>query len=162
MLLLFSRMTIFTIGYSLPLFYVQLDSTTRGLNTTFSFYTVSSFNTGFLHFLTGLHHTSQLAILNAASFCGRILPGFFARQLGVGNIIAAATGGCAVMIFGMIGIKTLPEFIVFDLLYGFFAGTCKTLFNRVQYHFTDNILLKDISMNGPLMATLTDDISELG
>ncbi|KAK7466077.1 hypothetical protein VKT23_004802 [Stygiomarasmius scandens] len=116
-------MTIFTIGYSLPLFYVQLDSTTRGLNTTFSFYT--------------------LAILNAASFCGRILPGFFARQLGVGNIIAAATGGCAVMIFGMIGIKTLPEFIVFDLLYGFFAGTY-------------------ISMNGPLIATLTDDISELG
>ncbi|KAK7466083.1 hypothetical protein VKT23_004808 [Stygiomarasmius scandens] len=116
-------MTIFTVGYYLPLFYVQLDSATRGLNATFSFYT--------------------LVILNAASFCGRILPGFFVRQLGVGNMIAAATGGCAVMVFGMIGIETLPEFVVFDLLYGFFAGTY-------------------ISLNGPLMAILADDISELG
>ncbi|THV06306.1 hypothetical protein K435DRAFT_773285 [Dendrothele bispora CBS 962.96] len=41
------------------------------------------------------------------------------------------------------GIKTLPEFIAFGVLFGFFVGTY-------------------ITMSGPLMAMLTDDFSELG
>ncbi|THV06304.1 MFS general substrate transporter [Dendrothele bispora CBS 962.96] len=116
-------MTIFTMAFYLPVFFVQLDSATRGLNPTFSFYT--------------------LVILNASSFLGRLTPGPFIHKLGVGNIITGACGCCAVMIFAMMGIKTLPEFVVFGIIFGFFAGSY-------------------ITMNGPLMALLTDDFSELG
>ncbi|THU99514.1 hypothetical protein K435DRAFT_855605 [Dendrothele bispora CBS 962.96] len=85
----------------------------------------------------------QLVILNASSFLGRLTPGLLIHKLDVGNMITGDCGRCTVMILAMMGIKNLPEFIVFGVLFGFFAGTY-------------------ITMNGPLIAMLTDDFSELG
>lgn len=34
-------MSIFTMGFYFPLFYLQLDAVTHGINETFSFYSVS-------------------------------------------------------------------------------------------------------------------------
>ena len=36
------RMTFFAMGFYFPLFYIQLDALTHGLNETFSFYSVPS------------------------------------------------------------------------------------------------------------------------
>ncbi|THU91031.1 hypothetical protein K435DRAFT_820977 [Dendrothele bispora CBS 962.96] len=119
----FQWMTNFCVGLYLPIFFVQLDSAAGGLDTTFSFYT--------------------LVILNASSFLGRLTPGLLIHKLDVGNMITGDCGCCTVMILAMMGIKTLPEFIVFGVLFGFFAGTY-------------------ITMNGPLIAMLADDFSKLG
>ncbi|KAH9858585.1 MFS general substrate transporter [Lenzites betulinus] len=116
-------MSIFGIGFYFPLFYIQLDALAHGLNDTFSFY--------------------SLVILNSFSFIGRLAPGFFANRLGVHNIIVVSTFCCAVMIFAMIGLKSVASVIVIAIIYGLSAGTY-------------------IAMIAPLLASLTDDMSELG
>ncbi|EGO26555.1 hypothetical protein SERLADRAFT_368118 [Serpula lacrymans var. lacrymans S7.9] len=117
---------VFTMAFYYPLFYIQLDATAHGLSQTNSFYSVKF-----------------LVILNASSFFGRILPGFFAQTLGVHNMITVADMGCTVLIFGMIGLRNLGGFIAVEIFYGFFAGTF-------------------VGLMGPLMALLSDDVSELG
>ncbi|THV06303.1 MFS general substrate transporter [Dendrothele bispora CBS 962.96] len=115
---------IFAIGYYFPLFYLQLDATTRGLDPTFAFYT--------------------LVIMNASSFIGRLTPGVLSQyKVPVGNMFAISSGGCAVLIFGMIGIKTDAAFVIFGIIYGFFAGMF-------------------VALLGPILSLLTEDIKELG
>ncbi|CDO77695.1 hypothetical protein BN946_scf184969.g46 [Trametes cinnabarina] len=116
-------MTVFALGFYFPLFYIQLDALTHGLDKTFSFY--------------------SLVILNACSFLGRLSPGFFANKLGVENITVVSTFVCAVLILGMIGLSSVASVVVIGIIYGFFAGTY-------------------IAMLAPLLAHLTDDMSELG
>ncbi|KAI0960377.1 hypothetical protein AcW1_004904 [Taiwanofungus camphoratus] len=98
-------LAVFTVGYYLPLFYLQLDASTHGLSKTFSF--------------------DSLVIMNASSFIERLSPGFFAGSLGVSNMICAATGCCTVLIFGFIGLKSVASVVVIGIIYGFFAGVCK-------------------------------------
>ncbi|KAI9068325.1 MFS general substrate transporter [Trametes sanguinea] len=116
-------MTVFAMGFYFPLFYMQLDALTHGLDKTFSFY--------------------SLVILNSCSFLGRLSPGFFANKLGVENITVVSTFICAVLIIGMIGLSSVASVVVIGVIYGFFAGTY-------------------IAMLAPLLAHLTDDMSELG
>ncbi|EIW63445.1 MFS general substrate transporter [Trametes versicolor FP-101664 SS1] len=116
-------MTVFATGFYFPLFYIQLDALTHGLDKTFAFY--------------------SLVIMNASSFVGRLSPGWFANRLGSHNIIVTATFCCAILIFGMIGISSVASVVVIAVIYGFFVGTY-------------------IAMLGPLLAHLTDDMSELG
>ncbi|KAI0373510.1 MFS general substrate transporter [Pilatotrama ljubarskyi] len=85
----------------------------------------------------------SLVILNACSFLGRLSPGFFANKLGVENITTLSTFVCAVLILGMIGLGSVASVVVIGVIYGFFAGTY-------------------IAMLAPLLAHLTDDMSELG
>ncbi|KAJ7610717.1 MFS general substrate transporter [Mycena polygramma] len=85
----------------------------------------------------------SLVIMNASSFVGRLTPGFFAHRLGVLNIITVGGGIGAVLILSMIALKSVASVIVIGILYGFTAGTFITLM-------------------GPLMAVLTDNMSELG
>ncbi|KAK7466082.1 hypothetical protein VKT23_004807 [Stygiomarasmius scandens] len=115
---------IFAIGYYFPLFYLQLDATTRGLDSTFAFYT--------------------LVIMNASSFIGRLTPGILSQyKVPVGNMFAISSGGCAILIFGMIGIKNDAAFVVFGIIYGFFAGMF-------------------VALLGPILSLLTEDMQELG
>ncbi|KAJ7075926.1 MFS general substrate transporter [Mycena belliarum] len=114
---------IFTIGFYYPLFYLQLDATQHGLDPTFAFY--------------------ALVIMNAASFVGRLVPGFVAHRWGVKTMITVASGCGAVLILAMVGIHNAASVVAFGVLYGFFAGIIVTLM-------------------GPLFAILTDDVSELG
>ncbi|KAH0583478.1 Riboflavin transporter MCH5 [Termitomyces sp. J132] len=115
---------IFSIGFYFPQFYIQLDATSHKLDKNLAFY--------------------SLIILNFASFFGRILPGFFANTLGVMNMMIFATGACAAVIFGMIGLKDIPGVVLIALFYGFFAGTF-------------------VGLTSPMLVVLSRDImSQLG
>ena len=84
-----------------------------------------------------------LAILNAGSTFGRLLPNFFADRIGTLNIqilFAFITAGLAL---ALLGIKNTPGVIVFCTLYGFFTGTF-------------------VSLAGPTVVSLTSDLSKLG
>ncbi|KAG6886760.1 hypothetical protein C0995_005119 [Termitomyces sp. Mi166 len=118
-----SRLLIFSIGFYFPQFYLQLDATSHKLNKNFAFY--------------------SLIILNFASFVGRIVPGFFANTLGVINMMTCATGACAAVIFGMIGLKDIPGVVLIALSYGFFAGAF-------------------VGLTSPMLVILSRDMSELG
>ncbi|KAI0829934.1 MFS general substrate transporter [Trametes gibbosa] len=94
----------------------------------------------------GLNNTFSfysLVLLNVCSFVGRLSPGFFANKLGVHNITVVSTFCCAVLIFAMIGLGSVASVVVIAIIYGFFAGAY-------------------VAMIAPLLASLTDDMSELG
>ena len=59
------------------------------------------------------------------SLIGRIIPGFFARQLGVINMLIFCGISCSILIFSMLGVKDVPGVSVFAALYGFFSGACE-------------------------------------
>ncbi|KAJ7474844.1 MFS general substrate transporter [Mycena latifolia] len=84
-----------------------------------------------------------LVIMNASSFIGRLLPGLVSHRCGVKQMITVASGCGAVLILAMIGIHNIASVVTIGVLYGFFAGIIVTLM-------------------GPLLAILTDDMSELG
>ncbi|KAI0666568.1 MFS general substrate transporter [Trametes maxima] len=85
----------------------------------------------------------SLVILNGCSFFGRLSPGFFANRLGVENITVVSTFVCGTLILGMIGLSSVGSVVAIGIIYGFFAGTY-------------------IAMLAPLLAHLTDNMSELG
>ncbi|KJA20471.1 hypothetical protein HYPSUDRAFT_43171 [Hypholoma sublateritium FD-334 SS-4] len=84
-----------------------------------------------------------LVILNACSFIGRLAPGPFIYTIGVIRMITFASLGCSVLIFGIIGLSGVGSVIPLAILYGFFAGVF-------------------VSLQSPLVAVLTEDMSELG
>ncbi|KAJ7863543.1 major facilitator superfamily domain-containing protein [Mycena leptocephala] len=116
-------LTMFSFAFYFPLFFLQLDAVTHGIDRTFSFY--------------------SLVIMSASSFVGRICPGFFAHSLGIANMATASAGCGAVFILGMIGLSSIPSVVVLAILYGFCAGVF-------------------ITTMAPLVAILTDDLTELG
>ncbi|KAJ7473635.1 major facilitator superfamily domain-containing protein [Mycena galericulata] len=100
-------LSIYTVGFYFPIFYLQLDAATHGINETFSFY--------------------SLVIMNASSFIGRLAPGFFARRFGILNMVSIASGSGAVLILSMIALKSLASVVVLGVLYGLCAGVFVTL-----------------------------------
>ncbi|KLO08380.1 MFS general substrate transporter [Schizopora paradoxa] len=89
-------------GLFFPIFYIQLDAVQRGLNSTFSFY--------------------SLTILNVASIVGRVLPGFLAKKVGIVNLVLVFAAGCAALLFSLFGVKTVGGVVAFAILFGFFSG----------------------------------------
>jgi len=63
-----------------------------------------------------------LAILNAASIPGRILPGLLARRAGPINMLLPASLITGILSLCWIGVHTKGGLIVFSVLYGFFSG----------------------------------------
>ncbi|KAJ7458555.1 major facilitator superfamily domain-containing protein [Mycena latifolia] len=116
-------MATFSVAFYFPYFFLQLDAVTHGINRTLSFY--------------------SLVIMSAASFVGRLSPGFFAHSLGIPNMVAAAAGCGAVLILCMIALANVASVVVLGILYGFCAGVFITLMP-------------------PLVAILTEDLAELG
>jgi predicted MFS family arabinose efflux permease len=68
-----------------------------------------------------------VAILNAASAFGRILPSFLADKIGPLNIIIPACFCSFGLAYAWIGIKNEAGIIVFAFLYGFFSGSVVSL-----------------------------------
>ncbi|KAJ7664134.1 major facilitator superfamily domain-containing protein [Mycena rosella] len=116
-------MATFSVAFYFPLFFLQLDAVTHGIDRTLSFY--------------------SLVIMNAASFAGRLSPGFFAHSFGIANMVAVAAGAGAMLILCMIALASPASVVVLGILYGFFGGVFITLMP-------------------PLVAVLTDDLAELG
>ncbi|KAF9485187.1 MFS general substrate transporter [Pholiota conissans] len=84
-----------------------------------------------------------LVILNGCSFLGRLAPGLFIHSIGVVKMIVISASFCSALIFAMIGLSSLPSIVTIAILYGFFSGIFVTL-------------------QAPLVAVLTNDMSELG
>ncbi|KAK7018198.1 MFS general substrate transporter [Favolaschia claudopus] len=116
-------MTFYQIGFYFLLFYLQLDSISHGNSETFSFY--------------------SLVIMNAASFVGRLSPGFFAHRFGVLNMITFSAGAGGILVLCMIALGSLASVVVIAVLFGYSVGVFVTLM-------------------APLFAVLTDDMGELG
>ncbi|KAJ7214667.1 MFS general substrate transporter [Mycena haematopus] len=116
-------LAMYSVAFYFPLFFLQLDAITHGIDRTFSFY--------------------ALVIMNASSFVGRICPGFFAHSLGIANMATASAGFGSVLILGMIGLSNVANVVVLAILYGFCSGVF-------------------ITTLAPLVAVLTDDLTELG
>ncbi|KAJ7438742.1 MFS general substrate transporter, partial [Mycena latifolia] len=100
-------LSIYTVGFYFPIFYLQLDAVTHGIDETFAFY--------------------SLVIMNASSFVGRLSPGFFARKFGILNMVVIGSGCGAILILCMIALKTVVSVILLGVLYGFCAGIFVTL-----------------------------------
>ncbi|KAF8837865.1 MFS general substrate transporter [Paxillus ammoniavirescens] len=91
-------LTMFDISCYYPLFYLQLDSITHGLDKTFSFY--------------------SLVIMNFSSIIAQLLTGLLTNVFGVDVLIIASNSGAAVLLFGMTGITTAASVVAFAVLYG--------------------------------------------
>ncbi|KAF9531192.1 major facilitator superfamily domain-containing protein [Crepidotus variabilis] len=89
-------------GLFYPVFNVQLNAVTHGVDRNVALYTTS--------------------ILNAASLFGRILPGLLVPITGTFNIgvfLITCTGG---LVFCLLAVKDAAGTIVFSIFYGFFSG----------------------------------------
>jgi hypothetical protein len=115
-------MTVFIAGFYFPLFYLQLDAISHGINKNFSFYAVEQPPPP-THSLT--HPPPQLVIMNFSSFIGRLSPGLYANRLGIDNVVVIATCCCAILVLGIIAVKTVVSVVVIGIIYGFFAGICQ-------------------------------------
>ncbi|EXJ91014.1 hypothetical protein A1O1_04121 [Capronia coronata CBS 617.96] len=96
--LLFTFLGMFT-----PLFYLPTYAVTRGMDPTLA---------GYL-----------LAILNAASTFGRIIPGVLADKYGRLNVFALGSLGTAVVVFCMNLARTNAVLIVYSVVFGFASGS---------------------------------------
>jgi MFS family permease len=90
-------MAIFT-----PFFYIPTYAEAHGMSTRLSFYLI--------------------AILNGASFFGRIGSGLLSLKLGAFNMMNFFCLACAVLIFAWLGITSHAALIVFAMLFGIFSG----------------------------------------
>ncbi|KZP00819.1 MFS general substrate transporter [Calocera viscosa TUFC12733] len=91
-----------SLGQFFVFFYIQLFSISRGLNETFSFYTIS--------------------FINGASVVGRTIPNLIADKIGIFPVFVPTSVVAGAVVFAMFGISTIPAVIIFCLLYGFFSG----------------------------------------
>ncbi|KAJ7221278.1 major facilitator superfamily domain-containing protein [Mycena pura] len=112
-------MVTFGVAFYFPFFFLQLDATTHGVDSTFSLY--------------------ALVIMNSAGFVGRLTPGFFAHTLGIPNMVAASAGCGSVVILGMIGLRTVASVVILGILYGYCAGVFITLMPPLVAFLTEDL-----------------------
>lgn len=95
-------------GLYVPLFYIQFYAIqTRITNANLGFY--------------------LLAILNAASVFGRILPNMIADKLGGLNILIPCAAATSILIYCLIDAVDVAGIVIIAILYGFFSGTFVSL-----------------------------------
>ena len=68
-----------------------------------------------------------LAVINAASLPGRVLPGFYADRVGSFNVLVPCAFMTSVLLFMWYVISTPVGIYVFAALYGFFQGAMISL-----------------------------------
>ncbi|KAK0219063.1 MFS general substrate transporter [Armillaria fumosa] len=84
-----------------------------------------------------------IALLNGAGAFGRVMPTITVDRIGVFNSIVPCAIACGVLIFAWVAITNPASIMVFAVLYGFFSGAV-------------------ISLLGPMIAYLTENVSEIG
>ena len=57
---------------------------------------------------------------------GRILPGLVSKRVGVINVMLVCVIAVTALLFGLLGVKSLPSVAVFSVLYGLFTGACES------------------------------------
>ena len=91
------------VGIFTPLFFIPTYAVTRGMGPTLASY--------------------LLAIVNAASTFGRIIPGVLADKYGRLNIFTLGGLITGIVVFCMNSATTNPALIVYSVIFGFFSGT---------------------------------------
>ena len=91
------------LGYWIPLFYITpYAQLSLRVTTTYAF--------------------DLLAILNAGSFLGRILPALFAQRFGPAVTVALGAISLGILILAWLGIHNVPGITVWAVLIGFMSG----------------------------------------
>jgi len=69
----------------------------------------------------------SVSVLNAASFFGRIVPGFLADRWGRFNMMVATALACSILTFASIAARNEASILVIGVLYGFTSGNVASL-----------------------------------
>jgi MFS family permease len=101
--LIIASMFFMLLGMFAPLFYVPTYAVSRGMDSTLASY--------------------LLAILNAASTFGRIIPGILADKFGRLNVLTIGGISTGVVIFCWNEAQSTPALVVYSLAVGFSSGT---------------------------------------
>lgn len=102
-------------------FYFQLFSILHGIDAQVAFYSVRCPSSWWMSVILITSHT-QVAILNAGAIPGRIIPNMLADHFGTYNMAIPFLTACGILIFAMIGVKTVAGMVVVTILYGFMSG----------------------------------------
>ncbi|KAJ7120209.1 major facilitator superfamily domain-containing protein [Mycena epipterygia] len=95
------------LGLFFPYFYLQLYAVDKGMDENLAFYV--------------------LAIMNAGSVGGRLLPNFVADRVGPYNMMIPCLVMSAALTFGIFGLRSFAGIVVFAVLYGFWSGSYVSL-----------------------------------
>ncbi|KAJ5680021.1 hypothetical protein N7536_011160 [Penicillium majusculum] len=104
----------------------------------FAFFYLPTYFTSFLHFDADIGFYS-LAILNAASVFGRIVPGFLADHIGCLNTLIPISLIATILAFVWIGIRNEAGAIVFACIYGFSSGAIVSIPPTIVARLTPNV-----------------------
>ncbi|TFK32267.1 major facilitator superfamily domain-containing protein [Crucibulum laeve] len=110
-------------GLYFPIFFLQLNSIKNGIDADLAFYTI--------------------AILNGASFLGRVLPNMLVYRFGAFNVVIPCITISAALIFCTLAVKDVAGTMVFAICYGFFSGAY-------------------VSLLAPMIGSLAKNDSEIG
>lgn len=122
-LLLITGSFLLTFAISFPIFFLQLYAVGHGVNQQFAFYCI--------------------AIMNATSILGRILPGLITRRYGTLNLFIVSSLCAGIMVYCLGIVQKTAGIALFASIYGIFAGAV-------------------LSLAPPILASLAKDRSELG
>ncbi|KAM6519785.1 hypothetical protein FALCPG4_013372 [Fusarium falciforme] len=125
-LLLISSLFFMFLGMFTPLFFIPTYAVTRGMKPTLASY--------------------LLAITNAASTFGRIIPGVLADKYGRLNMYTLGGLSTGIVIFCLNETKSTPALIVYAIVFGFTSGT---IISGASAAFT--LVTKDSRDNGTYM-----------
>lgn len=106
------------IGYMVPMFLLPTYAITKGVDETLA---------GYL-----------LAILNGASFFGRVIPGVLGDKVGRLNVFAVATLSSGILVFCWPLAETTSVIIGMAVLFGFFGGSIMSGASVSLLECTDN------------------------
>ncbi|KAI4242572.1 MAG: hypothetical protein L6R40_003953 [Gallowayella cf. fulva] len=84
-----------------------------------------------------------LAIINAGSFVGRVVPPIIAGRLGAFNILLPSLFITGILGFAWISVKSVAGIVVFNVFYGFFSGAVLALPPTVIVALSPDILCRD-------------------
>jgi MFS family permease len=101
--LLVAAMFFMFFGFFTPLFFIPTYAVSRGMNPTLASYLI--------------------AILNAASTFGRVIPGILADKFGRLNVLSLGGTITGIIIFCMNKPVSNPALIVYSVVFGFWSGT---------------------------------------
>lgn len=76
------------------------------------------------------HLSNKLAILNASSIFGRIIPNILADRYGLIRIMVIMIFGLGASVFALLGVHSVTTDVVVIVIFGFFSGGCTILFHN--------------------------------
>lgn len=117
------------------------------------------------HFMTILEISWiwQLVIMNASSFIGQLTSGVLVQHFGVSAVLTSSTFGGTVLLFALIGLRTLASVVVIGILYGYSAGICKPAYHVHCSAYSRSPLLSAVqALWAPVLVILSPDPSDLG